>query len=346
MFTWLSSHIHEILTKVLSLTWSDLHRGSIEVIYLLLVLSAIVGWRVAYHKSRLRDLARHFEREEEATWIHRYQGLWRTQRWWVLSAVIDRWLRGVIPGDGMWMPDKAESLRRKEDKRALRELVRMGIFPLFIQDGGFGTRQEKGWRWGSLGWPEWGTYVQSKRRGVFEFLVPGARGWNIDEADVGNEDEKERRKVDERYFDFILSLVRNKYIRRETRWRVIITQPGEQVYLSDEPPDARVPYEVGAKSRFQMALPFMSDKILRPGEGLRHSPLSSYVDYESAYWITRLPWPHVRIEAADSEPCELDKDILVIAEGFKLGRGWNEVMAQKDLRREFREHGIDPFELL
>jgi hypothetical protein len=127
-------------TRFVSQLWHDVHAlltSPTPLFWALFVLSAPLVLYAAWLVTHSRTFTAYFEsRTNAARARHTYPRLWNTRDHWVLSSLVSVWLRGRIPGDGMWKRDNARSLRAKEDKSALQKLVRMGIYPLFIQDGG------------------------------------------------------------------------------------------------------------------------------------------------------------------------------------------------------------------
>ncbi|KAJ4349561.1 uncharacterized protein N0V89_008177 [Didymosphaeria variabile] len=342
--------------------WYDIatlfhNRG--ELFWASFVLSAVIVLYVAYIATKSRLFSAYFKhRYDDALARHMYPRLWDTSHHWVLSSLISLWLRDRIPGDGPWKRNNAASLRAKADKSALQGLVRMGIYPLFIQDGGFGTVEEKKGGLGPWGGWSWGLYKQSKRRAVFEFVVPRARGWMLDEEEVTDPAEQERRRVDEKYFDFVSLLCNGTRLRRAGRWRVAVSgqtwslpqkvgDPKRLVqrnFTSKFGPDHSVPSEAGAMSRFKALLPFKADQILREEVEIKAGWENVENWVERCRLLTSIHVPVVRIEAPDSEKIELDKEVLLIAREANLDREWDEAVAVFELRKAYREVDQDPFD--
>ncbi|KAF2438235.1 hypothetical protein P171DRAFT_449437 [Karstenula rhodostoma CBS 690.94] len=339
------NHWHTTLARTTPLLWA------------VLVLSVPIVLYAAWLVTHSRTFTAYFSaRTNDARARQTFPSLWNTRDHWVLSSLISLWLHGRIPGDGIWTADNARSLRDKEDKSALQQLVRMGIYPLFIQDGGLRTTEEKK---GGLGpWGRWTLRVwkQSKKRAVFEFAVPRARGWAIGEEAVENAQERERRRLDAKYIQFVSHLCLNKNLRRAARWRVAAS--GERLmdgqdgalrlatFGSKARPDVRVPWEMGATSRIRAFLPFKSDRNLRTGAKI------DWAWANLANWLvgTRLLMgihvPVVRIEAPDSQYIELDKEVLLIAQQSALDSDWDETFANFELRKAYRRAELNPADFL
>ncbi|KAL1610628.1 hypothetical protein SLS60_002298 [Paraconiothyrium brasiliense] len=330
-----------------------------ELFWAAFVLSAVIVLYAAYLATKTRVFGVYFERRyEDALARQMHPRLWNTRHHWVLSSLISLWLRDRIPGDGPWKRANAASFRAKEDKSALHHLVRMGIYPLYIQDGGFATVQHKKGGLGPWGGWSWGLYKQSKKRAVFEFAVPRARGWMVDEKDVDDEEERVRRRVDKKYFDFVSLLVNGTRLRRAARWRVAVsgqrwTEPRDESepkrlvqrnFVSKVRPDTRVPSEAGAVSRFKSLLPFKPDRVLRKEMAIKAGweKVENWV--ERCKLLTSIHVPVVRIEAPDSEMIELDKEVLLIAREANLGGEWDETVANYELRKAYRRVDQDPFD--
>ncbi|KAK7185760.1 hypothetical protein PSPO01_08010 [Paraphaeosphaeria sporulosa] len=322
-----------------------------------LVLSVPLVLYVAWLVTHSRTFTAYLEaRTKHASARQTFPSLWNTRDHWVLSSLISLWLRDCIPGDGMWRGRNARSLRDKEDKSALQKLVRMGIFPLFIQDGGLRTTEVRKGGLGPWGWWTCRLWKQSKKCGVFEFVVPRARGWMIQEEAVTDAKEKARRRMDDNYIQFVYHLCRSKNLRRAARWRVAVSGQewvgGEDrpleltVHWSKAEPDRSVPWEMGATSCIRAFLPFKGDRILR--KGARIDRLWGTV----ADWLmgtrllTTIHVPVVRIEAPDSQYIELDKEILLIAQESGLDEDWDETLANFELRKAYRRAELDPADIL
>lgn len=351
----------------------------ISLFWALAVLSTLVVLSIAYTQATHLDRLSYWAFRERETQEEQYQKLWATRSWWILSLLCDQWFRGLIPGDGMWTAENAASLRAKRDKSALRALVRMGIYPLFIQDGGGPTttleREGHVSPWGWITWPRW---KQSKTRAVFEFVVPRGRGWMIEDEAPMSEEERERRDEDRAYLTFMDTLVWSWRLRRATRWRTAATStilltmedlpPKEQeellkrsnapqepfllrqerTYTSKFAPDPKVPTEIGSTSRVKWFLPFKLDRILRGG-------WISRLMRDIANWLrwgfllnNAVKLPIVRIEAPDDDVIELDKEILLIAQNLHLGDEWDgdsEAQARFDLQDAYIKLKLEPVEV-
>lgn len=323
------------------------------ILYHLLVASVVVGFFVSFWWTRHLDTAEWWRERRLETRRAEQVWLWNTPYWWVLSLVVDQWLRGLLVGDGMWTPKNAQSLRDKKDKSAMRQLVRMGIFPLFIEDGGGPTtatvREGSVNRWG---WPiVLSIFKQSKKRAVFEFVVPRARGWAIPDEEVKDRAERQRRIRDEAYITFVQMLQSGRRIRRATRWRVSATckttvrgldargRETRRIENIERWSDARfrVPSERGATSRFKLLLPFKMDRNLCTG--YLHGRLLEILNYlVHGTLLTRKRLPVVRIEAPDDDEIELDKEILLIGKELGLDVGWDEDLARHDLRQAYEDN--------
>ncbi|KAL5434721.1 hypothetical protein PMIN06_011298 [Paraphaeosphaeria minitans] len=322
-----------------------------------LVLSVPLVLYAAWLVTRSRTFTAYLEaRTRDARARQTFPSLWNTRDHWVLSSLMSLWLRDCIPGDGPWRGRNARSLRDKQDKAALQKLVRMGIYPLFIQDGGLRTTEV---RKGGLGpWGGWTCrlWKQSKKRAVFEFAVPRARGWIVQDEAVMDAKEKARRKTDDDYIQFVYHLCHSKNLRRAARWRVAVSGQewvrGQDRLLgltqrqSKAEPDHSVPWEMGATSSIRAFLPFKGDRILRVG--VKIDRIWGIV----ANWLvdtrllTTIHVPVVRIEAPDSQYIELDKEILLIAQESGLDTDWDETLANFELRKAYRRAELDPVELL
>lgn len=330
-----------------------------ETFFPLLIFSALAILYLAYNHTKDKVRLMYFRaRRQAALASGRHKSLWNTDRHWVLSLLIDQWLSGLLPGDGIWKRVNAHSLRMKKDKSALQKLIRMGIYPLFIQDGGMGTSEERKGVLSPWGWWSWPLYKQSKRRAVFEFVVPRARGWMIEDAMIDSEEEKERRRTDKQYLQFVTLLCESKRLRQAARWRVAASGMawGREEGMDDQgdaaliklvgrskfSPDARVPREIGATSRFEVLLPFKPDRVL--DRGVRHTEdmhdVKNWVT--DGQLLTTVHVPIVRIEAPDSEYIELDKEVLLIAQNLGLDEEWDEPIANFALRKAYRKVDLDP----
>ncbi|KAF1976900.1 hypothetical protein BU23DRAFT_565567 [Bimuria novae-zelandiae CBS 107.79] len=344
----------------------------IEFIFEFLIFSVVVGLIAGYRGAKAIDTLQYYAEQEEKARSRAYERLWNTPHWWVLAMLVDQWLRGLIPGDGMWTRDNARSLRQK-DKSALQQLVRMGIFPLYIQDGhGPRTVVE---REGKI--DQWGrvtpyVYKQSSQRAVFEFVVPRARGWMIEDENVMSADEHRRRKDDEPFMAFVQMLVQSKRIRRAARWRTTASAvlcvnlkdlPKKQRERRQQfpkarmpfplrpvnmvtkfPPDPELPTEIGNTSWFRYLLPFKRDRILCGGYlAWKMEKILHWLRYGKL--LTEIRLPIVRIEAPEDDEVELDKEVLLIAQNLDLDQeGWDETLAKLDLRRAYFEEDIEPLE--
>lgn len=256
----------------------------------------------------------------------------------------------------MWTAANARSLREKEDKSALQRLVRIGIYPLYIQDGGLWTTEEKKAGLSPWGWPTWPLWKQSKKRAVFEFAVPRARGWDLEGESVTNPKEIARRKIDEDYIDFVYDLCQSKKLRRAARWRVAVS--GQEwvddryetctlpEFQSKAKPDTKVPWEMGATSCIRAVLPFKKDRALRLGAeiGRRWGALTDWL--VGSKLVSKVHVPVVRIEAPDSQDIELDKEVLLLAHRIGLGADWDETLANFELRLAYRRAELDPADFL
>ncbi|KAK3214518.1 hypothetical protein GRF29_19g449513 [Pseudopithomyces chartarum] len=76
-----------------------------------------------HHSLRTTHLRSHLSHRLTTATATQFIALWNTKSWVVLSLLCDQWLRGLIPGDGMWTPRNAAALRAKEDTSALRKLL-------------------------------------------------------------------------------------------------------------------------------------------------------------------------------------------------------------------------------
>lgn len=305
-----------------------------------------------HHSLRTTHLRSHLSHRLTTATATQFIPLWNTKSWVVLSLLCDQWLRGLIPGDGMWTPRNAAALRAKEDTSALRKLVRMGIYPLYVQDGGgpFTAREKGGGvsAWGRVTLPVW---RQSKRRAVFEFVVPRGRGWNEEDVAGLGREEQTRRREDAKYLLLMRTLVRSMALRRAGRWRTAATGivhvrardlMDDRWETSKMGPDPEVPVEVGATSCFKGFLPFKLDRILRGGwvKSMMGS-VRNWLQY--GFLLSAVQLPIVRIEAPDDDDIELDKEVLLIAQNFRLDKeGWDEEVAQGYLADAYRENGIEP----
>lgn len=331
--------------------------SSTPMLWAALVLSVPLVLYAAARVTQSRTFTAYFEgRANDARARQTFPSLWNTRKHWVLSSLISLWLRDGIPGDGMWKSDNARSLRDKEDKSALQKLVRMGMYPLFIQDGGLRTIEEEK---GGLGpWGGWSCslWKQSKKRAVFEIAVPRARGWEIEEEAITSAKEKERRRRDDKYIRFVFHLSQSKKLRRAARWRVTVSAQrrvrGQNGALrltaisSKARSDDGVLWETGAKSWIRALLPFKGDRVLRIGARI------------DAMWGTVANWlvgtrlltdihvPVVRIEAPDMQYVELDKEVLLIAQESGLDTDWDETLANFELRKAYRRAELDPADFL
>jgi hypothetical protein len=351
-------------TRLWSQLWHEVYAPLLTnptpLFWALFVLSAPVALYAAWLVTHSRTFTAYFRARTDAARVrYTYPRLWNTRDHWVLSSLVSVWLRDCIPGDGMWKRDNARSLRAKQDKSAMQKLVRMGVYPLFIQDGGLHTTAEQEGGLSPWGWPTWPLWKQSKKRAVFEFVVPRARGWTLEDKDIEDEQERQRRKMDDKYIRFVLHLCNSKKLRRAARWRVAVSgetwvenpNTGEQeltlgTLRSKVGPDQRVPWEIGALSRVRACLPFKVDRILRRGvrtQG-RWADVTNWLN--GTRLLTSIHVPVVRIEAPDSQYIELDKEILLIAQESRLDTDWDETVANLELRKAFRRVDLDPNDFL
>jgi hypothetical protein len=194
---------------------------------------------------------------------------------------------------------------------------------------------------------------------VFEFVVPRARGWTLEDEDIEEKREKQRRKVDDKYMRFVFHLCNSKRLRRAARWRVAVSgetwvddpNTGEQelrlgTLRSKVGPDHRVPWEIGALSRIRALLPFKADRILRRGARTRDRWADVTNWLNGTRLLTSIHVPVVRIEAPDSQYIELDKEVLLIAQESGLDTDWDETMANFELRKAYRRVDLDPTHIL
>ena len=227
----------------------------------------------------------------------------------------------------------------------------MGIFPLYIQDGGGPTtamlREGKVTAWGWVRCPLW---KQSKRRAVFEFVVPRGRGWSVEGEEGMGMEERARRREDAGYLDLVRILVKSRRLRRAVRWRAaatgVVPVRGEDavedlLVRSKFAPDPQVPIEVGATSWFRILLLFKFDRVLRRG-WVQKMMLSVQNWLDQGFLLSAIQLPIVRIEAPDDDEIELDKEVLLIAQTLGLDKGqWDEQLAQDDLEEEYFENNLE-----
>ncbi|CAI6331709.1 unnamed protein product [Periconia digitata] len=180
------------------------------------------------------------EREGDRAW---FNWVWDSPRWIVVAGLCELFLLKAVPF-GFWGAAEGRSLQEWPNKNHLRRLLRMGIIPLHIQEGGLETRNEEG------GW-----YVQSKKQACFSFMVP-------DETEARNEHQLDRILL---YNDLV------KAIRRNGRgYRVCVSKRlrnGSSPRPLEPPRDGDEHLEVGASSWTELSLPFQKDTVLQEAKG-------------------------------------------------------------------------------
>jgi hypothetical protein len=239
--------------------------------------------------------------------------VWETPRWLVIAGLCELYMLGAVP-HAFWGDGAGRSLQEWEDKRYLRALLRMGIIPLRIQDGGLDTRtkteeEKMGYR------------VQGNKRACFHFMVPMGSIWHrVHQIHRATCTDEERRRMP--FANFILRLRTN--------------DEGIQVVISGRPtpspmdysrgyPDHVAPLEAGASSPTEYVLPFKRDRILMEGKGKRHDTLVQFSG--SGQPIPRLleggGYPIVRVEVPNNDRLRLDEWVYEMALDGGLREMWN-----------------------
>lgn len=230
-------------------------------------------------------------------------------------GLVEYWLRGDI----QWGPWDAESVQNRwPDRTYMRRFCRSAIIPFRIERGGMQTYQKTYFR--ASGWDiKLPTYVQSKGRAYFEFLVLFPHGYETDPIPVR---DKSRKK-------FLENLVRQKeYAVTISYWHL-----GKYHRRTDYSPlrPTMDPLEAGAESKLKILLPFKSDEILQSGKGAGRLPLGDFVpEYQDfTPLLATNPCAIIRVEALDYSPHRLDEFV------FRMMREANvvDIWVEDDLAR-------------
>lgn len=224
-----------------------------------------------------------------------------------LLGLVEQYIYGRIS----WGPWDAGSLRdRWPQKRYLKRLIRGGVIPLEISEGGLQTYRKKGRR---RGWLDvlLPLYAQSKGRAYFVFAMP------YPVAPVsGSKAAFLTRLLEQEEYAVTVSYYRRggAYSRTRYSWK-----EGNDGYL-----------EAGALSRFDLLLPFMRDRVLKDGRLRRRKRVLGSSDNETDRTV-RLedcmlenpvkavpllvdkPFVMVRVEALDYTPAKLDEFVYQTA---------------------------------
>ncbi|KAF2275392.1 uncharacterized protein EI97DRAFT_459302 [Westerdykella ornata] len=236
-----------------------------------------------------------------------------------------------------WGPWDAGSLRdRWPEKRFLKRLMRGGVIPIEISEGGLQTYLKRGRSdtWWDVLLP---TYAQSKGRGFFVFVMPYPVA---------------------PFHAFKKAFLTNLLAQDEYAVTVSYHRSGGWYSHSRySPMKASDEYlEAGALSRFGLLLPFMQDRVLKEGRLVRKDrvigrhggidravTLEDFMSEEPGEAVPLLvsrPFVVVRVEALDHTPVRLDEFVYQEARDA----GFIDVFMEDELSRAvgglYDEHGI------
>ncbi|KAF2242227.1 hypothetical protein BU26DRAFT_438788 [Trematosphaeria pertusa] len=283
----------------------------------------VKAYRREQYLSRLarREVAR------EKRWLD----LWTTKSWPALLGLCELQIVGAIPWRAPW---EFDSIKRWPEKRYFQRLVRAGIIPLFIQDGGIGTRQEKP-LFLSDDLPliqELPEYVQSKRRACFEFILPFREGY---------------KKQPYPQYDRPRKAFTNALVNNQHGYRVCISawhpKYGGPITIESNPaPDGNVPLEIGAKSHFEFLLHFKKDTVLREAKGETHlDDWSQYMKADSCPLLQIRDVDIVRVESPNYGRRRLDEWVYGIAQESGLSEIWTEQELKTTALQWIRRNGLE-----
>lgn len=246
---------------------------------------------------------------------------WMTSRWPPFVGMVEQWIYGKIP----WGPWDASSIQsRWPDKRCLKRLIRTGIVPLYIQEGGLRTYQKRKGK--MFGWDvTWPTYVRSKGRAYFDFVMLFPNGnltQSIPMLDQTRKDFREALKQQKQHAVTISFWHGGKHSDL-TEYSVL--KPSTEFL------------EGGAEATFKLWLPFKSGKVITPGRGQQKKlDLRDFLR-EDRNLKTAMPllslWPFavVRVEALDYNPVRLDEFVFRLARNADLKEIWTEKHLSREL---------------
>ncbi|PVI00828.1 hypothetical protein DM02DRAFT_655073 [Periconia macrospinosa] len=266
--------------------------------YLSLLYFAVLGY--AFFKTRQQRLHASAEaaakKQADKKWFER---VWHSPRWIVLAGLCELFIHKVLPF-GFWGDAQGRSLQDWPNKEYLRKLLRMGIIPLYIQDGGLDTKQDQG------------EYVQSKKRACFAFLVPMGYGYTTPDTV-----EPERRP----FVEFI------RRLRDNRGYRVAISMENHAGENCSSPaPDPSQPLEVGARHWFELLLPFLPDSVLQRARGTKADRLDQLATrtYPGLIDYPNRQSPIVRVEGSlYKQQQALDFWVYTIAQEVGLEEIWD-----------------------
>ncbi|PSN75180.1 hypothetical protein BS50DRAFT_643853 [Corynespora cassiicola Philippines] len=195
---------------------------------------------------------------------HQYKFLWDTSDWRILVGLTELSLFNLLPWTPFFPPNPP-SATHWPDKSYLQRLLRRGIIPLELQDGGVSTQRASPPSYAlnlglaTLHIPRW---LQSKKRAYFTFLVPYPEGY--DRAPLPLHDSGRRT-----FIDALLNDAEKRYgaVVRHLGRRTVQSRPG--------PPHLAL--EVGAEAPLEVLLPFLPDRVVRMGLGGEVGPVGECV---------------------------------------------------------------------
>lgn len=317
-------------------------------------------------------------KSEEATARNqnRYKRAWKLIRflpsngWIGLIGFLELHMYNRLP----WAPWNASSIHRlsPSQKALCKRLVRMGIIPLDTMPGGIKTYigYPGGWKSGwKLVLP---TYVQSKSRAHFYFVV--IRPVLLSEHNPGPPKTGEKQRAESIFWmdkareDFMTILLTPTHkLRGEDYqatasffWRATEFFASRHSYADTSRYTAELqkvvesPLESGALSRFRLLLPFKKDEVLVPGKfsidrdsdgdfDVRTNLQSFVLDpMEHMHFLANGEHAVVRIEATDYNEHRLVEWVFRIARNAGLQDIWTEDAMARAVATVCAQAGVPP----
>jgi hypothetical protein len=310
-----------------------------DAFYLLLLSSIPIFFSLA----RIRQAAIEDQKEEEDECETGFRVAWQqVAHHPALMGLVEQYIYGTIP----WGPWDASFIQNNWSKKGyLKRLIRGGVIPIDIREGGVQIYQKSKLKWN--GWKvEPPVYVQSKSRAYFEFVIVLPLG----------QPENPLLPLDEARRSFIDNLL------SQDKYAVTVSVYGargihQRTYDTPQLPPSSAPLEVGGDSWFKFLLPFTKDRVLRrvafnlfkktwtqrEARQVGVLQLAQMIDYPdiTVPLLARRPYAVVRVEALDYTPVRLDEFVFRMARRAGFTDVWIEDEMSRAVAKLYEEYRID-----